>query len=73
MDKVNFRALVCKILEKSNNLKDFTTNVTDFLYNLFKVDGVGIRLKIGEEYPFFEYRGFSDDFLNHEKNRISFT
>ncbi|HBM17336.1 MAG TPA: hypothetical protein DD381_13495 [Lentisphaeria bacterium] len=62
----NKREAVTKLLNIANihtDIKSFIHEVTDFLQKLSACDAVGIRIKSGEDYPYFETRGFPKEFV----------
>ncbi len=70
-----FKALSAEILEilnNSNNLKEIIHNVLASIHSLISYSAVGIRLKEGDDYPYFEQKGFSQEFLTTQ-NKIAAT
>jgi PAS domain S-box-containing protein len=47
-----------KIVNRSNGTLDLIQNAIDFFQRKSDFEAVGIRLKKGEDYPYFETRGF---------------
>ena len=61
-----------EILRLSNIAEDsqeLMRNLTLFFKNLTDCEAVGVRLRDGEDFPLYEARGFSEDFLLFENSR----
>ncbi len=55
-------------LNRSNSLHEFMSEVTFLMRQWSGCSCVGIRLRDGEDYPYFESRGFAEDFLRSENS-----
>ncbi len=59
---------VLKVLNRSNDL----TNIIRDILKLFKeytdIEAIAIRLREGDDYPYYVYDGFSDDFIEKERS-----
>jgi two-component system cell cycle sensor histidine kinase/response regulator CckA len=56
------------LLDADNNLHEFMKEVTNLLHEWSGCEAVGIRLHDGDDYPYFETRGFPPEFI--EANRL---
>lgn len=72
-NQLKFSYEVLKALNNSTSLE----GICELLVNLIKremgYDAVGIRLKEGDDYPYFIQNGFSDKFLTSENSVIDFS
>lgn len=62
--------LTAQVLETLNNSRGKPDVIEDILQSIQKImgfDAVGIRLKEGEDYPYYKTNGFSDQFVRSEK------
>jgi diguanylate cyclase (GGDEF)-like protein/PAS domain S-box-containing protein len=62
----NYREMgnkILQILSKSGSLHDSIQSVLTVLKTRTGFDAVGIRLRKGDDFPYFAQNGFSDDFL----------
>ncbi len=57
-----------RILNAPNDLRQLIHNVTGMLQNWCGCDAVGVRLEDGEDYPYFETRGFTSEFVEMERS-----
>jgi PAS domain S-box-containing protein len=55
-------------LNRSNSLHEFMSEVTLLMRDWSCCDAVGIRLRSGEDYPYFESRGFPEAFVRAESS-----
>ena len=55
----------------NNSLKDILDRVIKLIQQYTRFAAVGIRLKEGEDYPYFEQNGFTKDFLETENSLSS--
>lgn len=55
-----------RLLNASNDLHELMRSVTLFFQSRFECEAVGIRLKDGDDYPYFETRGFPPEFIQAE-------
>ena len=63
--------LTAKILSLLNSTEEQTGiihNILGLLKEFSGVDAVGIRLQHGEDFPYYEANGFSEEFLTHENS-----
>lgn len=63
-------ALATQVMTTLNRIHDISKLIPDILQQLQEytdMDAVGIRLREGEDYPYFETRGFPDAFLADEQ------
>jgi PAS domain S-box-containing protein len=62
---------VLNILSGPENLNDLTRRVLSTIKEFLGADAVGIRLKEGEDFPYFVQEGFSEDFLSKENSLLN--
>lgn len=55
------------LFNQSSDLHSLMKAVTEFLQNLTKCEAVGIRLREGDDFPYFETNGFPENFVLKEK------
>lgn len=55
-----------RLLNDRNNTKDLIRSVTGYLQKWSGCEAVGVRLKEGDDYPYFETRGFPATFVEAE-------
>lgn len=55
-----------RLANESTGTKDLIRNVTAFFQESSGCDAVGVRLREGDDYPYFETRGFSKEFVMSE-------
>jgi PAS domain S-box-containing protein len=60
-----------RILNSSTGRQDLIRSIVTFLRNWLGCDAVGIRLREGDDFPYFEVSGFSDDFVQSERQLCS--
>jgi len=68
-----YQQLTVEILGILNNpaeLPDAINHILAAIKRTMKFDAVGIRLQKGEDFPYFEQQGFSDDFLLSENTLL---
>jgi len=56
-----------QLLNSSSSLHELMRNVTTLLHDWSNCEAVGIRLREGDDYPYFETRGFPGYFVEMEK------
>jgi len=56
------------LIGRSHDLRELLTTVTSMLKSWSGCSAVGIRLHKGDDFPYFETRGFSDDFTRAENS-----
>lgn len=64
---------ILQILSGLGTLPESIHRILEVLKQGTKFDAVGIRLKEGEDFPFYAQRGFSDNFLQHENSLLEYT
>ena len=57
-----------KLLNESDNIYNLIHSAINFFWKQSGCEAVGIRLKEGEDYPYYETKGFSKDFIKLENN-----
>jgi len=62
---------ILSILNSDNNLKDTIIGVMNLIKQKMNFSAVGIRLKNGDDFPYFVQSGFSDNFIFTENSIIS--
>jgi len=60
------------LVNQSRDTRDLVQKATDFFQKQSGCSAVGIRLHEGDDYPYFETRGFSDEFVLAESKLCSF-
>ena len=60
-----------RLLNDSNNTHELIRSLTGFLKEWTGCDAVGVRLREGDDYPYFETRGFSSEFVEVENHLCS--
>jgi len=58
-----------RIIHSSRSVRELTKRLTAFLKGWLNCDAVGIRLREGDDFPYFETRGFPEEFVEAE-NRL---
>ena len=59
-------------INRASSKIDLIESVTGFLRNTFGFEAVGIRLKDGDDYPYYLTSGFPEDFVLKEKSLCSY-
>jgi two-component system, cell cycle sensor histidine kinase and response regulator CckA len=57
-----------RLLNDTNHTDELIRNLTGFLQEWSKCEAVGIRLRSGGDYPYFETRGFPREFVQAESS-----
>ncbi|MGB7062669.1 MAG: PAS domain S-box protein, partial [Candidatus Zixiibacteriota bacterium] len=57
---------ILEIINQKENGQDIIHRILELLKEYTHLDAVGIRLREGEDYPYYEVNGFSEDFVNRE-------
>ena len=57
-----------RLLNDHNHTHDLIRNLTGFLQEWTGCEAVGVRLKDGDDFPYFETRGFSAEFVQLENH-----
>ncbi len=63
--------LYAEILSTLNRSNEWETLIDDLLRRIkdfTQFEGVGIRLRLGDDYPYFAFNGFSADFIEAERS-----
>lgn len=61
-----------KIISSSDNLQDLMKTIIIYLKNWSGCEAVGIRLRDGDDYPFYESTGFTDLFMVTENSLCAY-
>lgn len=56
-----------QIANESHNTKEFVHSSLQFFQRNTDFDAIGLRLKEGDDYPYYETNGFSEEFVKSEK------
>jgi|GEM_PF-787524 len=62
---------ILSILNTSLDMREVVAEVLSEIQKSTKLEAVGIRLKEGEDFPYFSQRGLSDDFVASENSLVS--
>jgi PAS domain S-box-containing protein len=57
---------ILEIINQKEKGQDIIRRILQLVKDLTGFDAVGIRLHEGDDYPYFEVNGFSEDFVSHE-------
>ena len=57
-----------RLVNESTGLHDLIQKATNFLQEQSGCEAIGIRLREGDDYPYFEARGFSPEFVRAENS-----
>lgn len=60
-----------RLVNESNGIKDLIQAATTFFQKESGCEAVGVRLKDGDDYPYYEARGFPEEFLLLENSLCS--
>lgn len=60
------------IINRASSKIDLIKSVTGFLRNTFGFEAVGIRLKEGDDFPYYQTSGFPEAFVMKEKSLCSY-
>ena len=63
---------ILTLLNTHVNEKDVIRKIMVFIQNYSGMEAVGIRLRKGEDYPYYVSSGFSDDFIEKENRLCSY-
>jgi PAS domain S-box-containing protein len=58
---------VLRSINNTNGVPRLIEALVSVLHESFDVEAIGIRLREGEDYPYFDTRGFSDEFVGFER------
>ncbi len=62
------RLALLQLLNEQNDAHEMIKNITGFLQKRSGCEAVGVRLKEGDDFPYFETRGFSQEFVRAESS-----
>jgi two-component system, cell cycle sensor histidine kinase and response regulator CckA len=71
LDERETRATLLQLLNEQNDTHEIIRNVTGFLQKRSGCEAVGVRLKEGNDFPYFEMRGFTQEFVQAESSLCS--
>jgi len=57
---------VLEILNAKTDFRELMRSLLNFIQEIFGCESVGVRLREGNDFPYYETRGFSDDFIETE-------
>ena len=57
---------ILNLINHSRSIADLSRAVTETLHSWLKMDAVGLRLKEGDDYPYYVTKGFPEEFLQTE-------
>ena len=57
-----------QIINEDSDLEKLSESLLCFLKSWLKIDAIGIRLKKGEDFPYFKTYGFSQEFVRRESS-----
>ncbi len=57
-----------ELINRATSTRELMHLVTDYFRNWLKCDAVGIRLREGEDFPYYETKGFSESFVLAENS-----
>ncbi len=60
------------LCNQSDNLKDLASAITDYFKKLTNCEAVGMRLHLGDDFPYYETSGFPAAFIEKEKHLCAF-
>lgn len=60
-----------RICHTSTSISDLMQNLVGFLQTLTRCEAVGVRLHQGEDFPYYETRGFPENFVRAENSLCS--
>lgn len=58
-----------RLISEKDSTRDMLRGAVEFFWGLSGCEGVGVRLKNGDDYPYYESRGFPAEFVTRE-NRL---
>ncbi len=70
------RNQISKLIDKVNSDDDFRRCLSDLTYSMqswTKCEAIGVRLREGLEFPYYETRGFSSAFVNAERHLCQYS
>jgi len=60
-----------KLVNESENITEMIKATVTYIQKETTCEAIGVRLKKNEDFPYFEYRGFSDEFIHLENSLCS--
>jgi len=72
IEELNFTVQILTFLNSSGTLSELVKGIASLFKNWYNFEAVGIRLKDGDDYPYFETRGFSEEFVELENSLCVF-
>ena len=66
-DRLELTNQILKHLNQFKNIKDTIREILFLIKGSFGIDAVGIRIKQGDDYPYYETIGFPENFIRTEK------
>lgn len=61
------------VINRATSKFDLIKSVTCFLRNVFGFEAVGVRLREGDDFPYYETSGFTDEFVQKESCNCSYS
>ena len=61
-----------RLCNGSRSVRDLVQKLVSYFLKISGCSAVGVRLRQGEDFPYYETRGFSDDFVRAENSFCSF-
>ncbi len=68
LDERETRLTLLQLLNEQNDTHEMIRSITGFLQKRSGCEAVGVRLKEGDDFPYFETRGFTQEFVQAESN-----
>ena len=68
LDERETRLTLLQLLNEQNDTHEMIRNITAFLQKRSGCEAVGVRLKEGDDFPYFETRGFTQEFVQAESS-----
>jgi len=63
---------IIRILAESENLHDSVQLILNLLKSRFEIDAVAIRLRDGDDFPYYAQNGFSTEFIDKENSLLDY-
>lgn len=63
---------ILTLLNSNTPLADTIPHILNLIQGETGIEAAGIRIKKGEDYPYFTQNGFSEDFVEHENSLFSY-
>lgn len=68
--QIAFSLEVMNVINRCSGMEECIKEVLRLIQGFTKAEAIGIRLKEGDDYPYYLYNGFSDEFLASENTLI---